>query len=208
MWEMKCPKCGRRIIRWWPDDLFSPRSDRKDCIVCGSKFELKNPYACYLPNGLLFGVLTFGLGIYGVGYPGLRYIGTAILCWLINPFLVRFLGRWDLVKYADARASKARMWGLISIGAWWIFGTAVVVTILSFSLQFSRLIAELDYLNYFTVTDEEEPISSFSNWIWTYFLSGFIISIIAYVVCKIAAYEKMRLIDEFSDKGREGAIEK
>jgi len=142
MWEMKCPKCGKGI-KWWPDDLFLPNCDKKECVHCKEVFELTNPAVCSVINGLIFSGIMVTLAFVGFSWQWVRILTAGFVCWFIHPFIVRILGRWRGRSYQVKDLGKARTWALVSTASGWVFGIVVAFTAIGFGLLYREVLISL-----------------------------------------------------------------
>lgn len=191
MLEMECPKCGQAQIKWWPDDLVVVRNDRRRCPSCLVELELKNPGVCGLINSIIFGSITVGLTALGVGYGGARLVIASVLCWFLNPWIVRAFGRYELHGYTESGSVIARRWALVDSVSTWAFGIAAVLTIASFGIYYGNLLAELDYTIY--GGGGAEPIDEFMLFLKTRMVVGVSVAVAALLVGLTAKVTKARL---------------
>jgi len=192
MFTIECEKCGKEIYSTWLGELLSVRLNRKECTSCGAKYELANPFICYFPNGLLFGLLTFGLNYLEFGYANLRYVAAAFVSIIFYPVFIGLFGKWRIARYSDISWSKARKWGTISVVSWWVFGIAAVVIILGLYIQLFQVMWNIEAF----VEGMEEDVTDLSHWIQTYMMAGVGFALAAYIVSAFARYKKKQLEDK------------
>lgn len=198
----KCPKCeGKISLRL--SDFVRRSSENQRCGLCGTEFETTNSAALSALNGVIFCivVIQFG-GVIETGW--LRLIAAGAVCWLIDPIVTFFCAELRAVSYRESDAVKAQRWSMVASVSGWLFGTAVVVTVMNFASFFEEMITGLDYIESSGTADlgvwaGVEPL------FWVF--GGAVLGLAAFAVSAIATVIKNNLRFEVKVEAESEAAE-
>lgn len=184
----KCPKCeGNISLRL--SDFIQRGSENRRCAECGTELEGTNPAVWSALNGVIFCIVVIWLGsVIETGW--LRLAAAGAVCWLVDPIVTLFCAELRAVSYRDNDVVKAQRWSMVASVSGWLFGTAVVVTVMNFASFFEEMITGLDYMESSGTADSGiragvEPL------FWVF--GGAVLGLTAFAVSAIATVIKNNL---------------
>ena len=197
MWQMNCPKCGRGI-KWWPNDLFQPSCDKKECVHCAEQLELTNPAVCSVIDGLIFSGIFVGLAFVGLRWQWLRVLTAGLACWFIYPFIVQIFGRWRSRSYQAEVLGKARAWAIVGTVSGLVFGIAAAFTVIGFGLLYRDVLISLSSAE---GAVGSEAIEDFTRGLRSWLPVGVGAAITALALAKIAQLQRLKLRNDQQKEG-------
>lgn len=146
MFEIKCPKCGKKVSSFL-DKLFRPVHTTVQCPFCRLHLELINAGLCHFISGIIFAAFLVLLFVIQPHFLWVWVILLGIACWFLDVFVVCLLGRWGIWSYALAESSKLRLLSAVNavstiVAAVWAF--FMVKTIL---MPYYDLLTNFDLAN-------------------------------------------------------------
>ncbi|MHC4558638.1 MAG: hypothetical protein ACYS80_15210 [Planctomycetota bacterium] len=197
MWDMRCPKCGSGI-KWWPDDLFLPNCDKKECMHCKEVFELTNPAVCSGINGLIFSGIMVTLTFVGFSWQWVRGLTAGFVCWFIHPFIVQLLGRWHGRTYRAKDRGKVRIWAIVGTVSGLVFGIAVALTVIGFGFIYREILMNLSTTEGVLGSEAIEDLTGKARF---WLPIGIGAALAAFALAKIASMRRLQLRNEQQQEG-------
>ena len=199
MHTIKCPQCGSDV-RWFPPRSFSQwRTGKQQCSECGAWLECSNSTLVGGLSGLLFGGIIVGSRYCGFPNEWLRFAVVIAICWILGPFIVKTLGRWQVLPSGLKDSTKVQIWSRVLSISWWLAAIAITVTVINMGLLTRRLITILESTSY----DPEIGEQAVQQWWFSVKLNavvGYGVCSIALIGCIVASFmrRRARVLDQLA----------